>query len=185
VQNSTIFAADLKKGGDSPLFVWKKMDIKAYLGNCLNDVLTEFPDLFVVGNEHQENKQKYIFIVDGDEGFSIGQCGRVSRKMIGLIEQNPEADAERENFSFEISSPGAESPLVMPRQYAKHIGRELQITLKDLTKLNAKLQKASDTEIEVLTLIKSKVKGRRDKEGEVKSIPFDQIVESKIILSFK
>ncbi|MCO6495161.1 MAG: hypothetical protein J5I91_05710 [Bacteroidetes bacterium] len=161
------------------------MDIKAFLDSELAKVLLDYPDLFVVGNEHQVNKGLYVFILDGDEGLSIAQCGEISRKLMTRIEQNPEAEAERENFSFSITSPGAESPLLLPRQYKKHLNREFLITLEDNTKLSAKLKGITKDDIEVVTLIKSNVKGRTDKEGEEKSIPFNQIKESKIILSFK
>ncbi|MBX2984708.1 MAG: hypothetical protein LC109_00040 [Bacteroidia bacterium] len=161
------------------------MDIKAFLNESLQKVLNTYPELFVVGTEHQENKGLYVFVLDGDTGLNIAQCGEISRKLMNLIEQNPEAEAERERFSFGITSPGADAPLVLPRQYQKHSGRELMLTLQDDAKLSAKLKEITTESITVVTLIKSKVKGRSDKEGEEKVIPFNQIKESKIILSFK
>ncbi|MCK9481119.1 MAG: hypothetical protein M0R38_05085 [Bacteroidia bacterium] len=161
------------------------MNIKTFLNENLERILKAYPDLFLVGQSHQENKGSYVFIIDGDDGFSIAQCGDISRKLLQSIEQYPEMDAEREKFSFSITSPGAEEPIALPRQYQKHIGRELQLELNDNTKFSARLKSVNQDEIEVTTLIKSKVKGRSDKEGEVRTIPFNQIKESKIILSFK
>ncbi|MEM8998832.1 MAG: ribosome assembly cofactor RimP [Bacteroidota bacterium] len=60
-------------------------------------------------------------VLDGDQGVSLNDCMDVSR----AIEH--QLDREEEDFSLEVTSSGATSPLVIPRQYKKHVGRKLSI----------------------------------------------------------
>ena len=60
-------------------------------------------------------------MIDGDNGVLVEDCMFVSR----AIEHN--LDRETEDFSLEVSSVGATTPLVHKRQYKKHIGRILKI----------------------------------------------------------
>jgi ribosome maturation factor RimP len=56
-------------------------------------------------------------LLDGDNGVLVDDCIFISR----AIEHN--LDREEQDFSLEVTSCGATSPLQFPRQYNKHIGR--------------------------------------------------------------
>ena len=60
-------------------------------------------------------------VLDGDEGVNLQDCMNISR----AIEHN--LDREEEDFSLEVTSAGAASPLELPRQYKKNIGRKLKV----------------------------------------------------------
>ena len=86
----------------------------------LNKALQENPSLFLVNlTIGADNGIKVV--LDGDEGVSLQDCVDVSR----AIEHN--LDREEEDFSLEVTSAGATSPLTLPRQYNKNIGRKLQV----------------------------------------------------------
>ena len=86
----------------------------------LNKALQENPSLFLVNlTIGADNSIKVV--LDGDEGVSLQDCVDVSR----AIEHN--LDREEEDFSLEVTSAGATSPLTLPRQYNKNIGRKLQV----------------------------------------------------------
>jgi len=161
------------------------LNIGKLLQEYLEEVIQDFPGLFLVNIEHQAGSKKYSIILDGEEGLSIQNCGRISRKISAKLDENIEVEAMEDPFVFEVSSPGAEKPLVLPRQYKKHIGREMQILTKEEKTIHAKLSEWSESKIKVVPLKKSTVKGRRDKELESIEIDFDQIIESKVIISFK
>lgn len=63
--------------------------------------------------------------IDGDQGITIDDCVGLSRAIEAALDRN------REDFSLDVSSHGATSPLLQPRQYNKHIGRTLEIKLND------------------------------------------------------
>ena len=60
-------------------------------------------------------------VVDGDDGVPLKECVRISRH----VEHN--LDREEQDFSLEVTSPGATEPLMNVRQYRKHIGRTLKV----------------------------------------------------------
>ncbi len=68
-----------------------------------------------------EPGNKISIILDGDNGVTLRDCIAVSR----AIEHN--LDREEEDFSLEVASVGATTPMVMPRQYKKNVGRELNV----------------------------------------------------------
>ncbi|MFD0796446.1 ribosome assembly cofactor RimP [Maribacter chungangensis] len=71
---------------------------------------------FSIGSD---NKIKVV--IDGDHGVTVADCIKISR----AIEHN--LDREEEDFSLEVASSGAASPIVLPRQYKKNIGRKLEV----------------------------------------------------------
>lgn len=66
-----------------------------------------------------DNKIKVV--IDGDHGVTVADCIKISR----AIEHN--LDRDEEDFALEVASSGAASPLVVPRQYKKNIGRKLEV----------------------------------------------------------
>ena len=65
---------------------------------------------------------KIRIIIDGDKGVLVEDCMYVSR----AIEHN--LDREEQDFSLEVSSAGATTPLKEKRQFKKHIGRSLVVS---------------------------------------------------------
>lgn len=86
----------------------------------LDKALEEHASLFLVDfTVGGDNSIKIV--LDGDEGVSLQDCMDISR----AIEHN--LDREEEDFSLEVTSAGATSPLRMPRQYNKNMGRKLKV----------------------------------------------------------
>jgi ribosome maturation factor RimP len=92
-----------------------------------------------------------------------------------------------EDYSLEVSSPDLMKPLKVLRQYMKNIGRTVQVKLNDKSKCEGLLQSASESGITLLTASKEEIPGTKKKtmvERE-KQIPFTDITETKIVISFK
>ena len=83
---------------------------------------------------------KIIVIVDGDDGVSVKECVRISRH----VEHN--LDREIEDFSLEVTTPGATTPFTNIRQYKKNVGRVLEITT-DLENIEGTLIGVTDEDI--------------------------------------
>jgi ribosome maturation factor RimP len=107
----------------------------------IEEAIEENPQLFLV--EWKISADNHIeILVDGDEGLSIDEIVRISRH----VEHN--LDREEADFSLNVSSAGVGSPLVMPRQYRKNIGRTLKITRNDGGKdMEGELVSADDQSI--------------------------------------
>lgn len=83
-------------------------------------------DLFLVEVDirGQKGSRAVDIFIDSDAGIGIDVLAKVSRE-IGFILETEDVIAGRYNLN--VSSPGADRPLVHPRQYRKHIGRPLRI----------------------------------------------------------
>lgn len=70
--------------------------------------------------------QKIMILLDSDEGITIQQCADISRNLDQELEA---AEGEETVYTLEVSSPGLDQPLRLPRQYQKNVGRDLKVTL--------------------------------------------------------
>ncbi len=154
------------------------MDIIENLTTWTNDYLESH--LFLVDIEQKIGSKKIIVFLDGDNGVTIDECRMLSKHLSGHLDELEYGD---EAYILEVSSPGAENPLKLFRQYQNHIGRELKIKLIHNTELLGKLEKI---EGETITLqLKDIKKEYKAKEPTFKDINFNDILESVVQISFK
>jgi ribosome maturation factor RimP len=140
--------------------------------------LAEWPDLFVVSVKMQPNG-KLIILLDGDNGIGIDACAQVSRYVGFKLEEENTIDHA---YTLEVSSPGIDMPLMLHRQYDKNKGRNLAIKMADGSKKEGTLVAVDQDNITITEKIK--VKGKKAEEVET-IIPFDQLTETKVLISFK
>jgi len=118
-------------------------------------------------------------IIDGDQGVSLQDCMKVSR----AIENN--LDREVMDFSLEVTSAGATSPIVLPRQFKKNIGRKLKIWTEADTYEGNLVETGKNGIVlewkarEPKPIGKGKVTVQKRKE-----IDFSEIREAKVVLKF-
>ena len=131
-------------------------------------------DKFLVDILVKPGNRIYVFI-DGDHGVMIADCVEVSR----LLESS--LDRETEDFELNVSSAGADQPMKLPRQYTKNIGRSLQVKLAEDKTVTGKLEAVTENGIVLLT------PGDKKKKlpPETLNLEFRDILESKVIISFK
>lgn len=147
--------------------------------DLLKAALDERQDLFLISlTVGTENAIKII--IDGDNGVLVEDCMFISR----AVEHN--LDREEEDFSLEVLSSGAASPLTLPRQYQKHVGRELEIKTSADEDFEGKLIEANDNQIQLQWKArepKSVGKGKVTVTKEA-TIAFKDIKEAKVKIKF-
>lgn len=151
---------------------------KKKVTDLLNDALEEDGNLFLIGFTIDAGN-KINVVLDGDKGVTVQDCIKISR----AIEHD--LDREEEDFSLEVASAGAASPMVLPRQYVKNIGRK--IAVKSLNSVyEGSLTEATEDGIvlewkarEQKPIGKGKVTVQKKME-----INFSDITEAKVILKF-
>jgi ribosome maturation factor RimP len=121
--------------------------------------------------------QKVLIILDGDDGISIEDCAEMSRKLSRILDESGLID---KHYLLEVSTPGLDQPLKLPRQYKKNLGRNLKVRLKDKT-VEGKLIDITSEGIEILF---ETGKGKQ-KEEKVENISFSQIEKAFVLVSFK
>lgn len=119
---------------------------------------------------------RIMVFIDGDHGVAIEDCQRLSRH----IEQT--LDREKEDFDLMVSSAGADRSLVLPRQYQRHIGKNLDVVTTSGEKSEGLLLKADAVKI---TLEKEIKKSKKETEKIETDLKYSEIKSAKIILSFK
>ena len=150
------------------------MGVKELITGIIEEELKE-TDSFLVGVDSNQAETSIRFFIDGIDGVSIQLCSQLSRKVSRILDEEYTDD---QPIRYEISSPGAEQPLVDLRQFYKHIGRELEVELTTGEIYNGELIQILDDTIKLSVLI-SKHK------SEEKTIVFNQINKSTVKLSFK
>jgi ribosome maturation factor RimP len=152
---------------------------KKTVEDLLQNALTERQDLFLIDfSLSGENAIKIV--IDGDNGVLVEDCMFVSR----AIEHN--IDREEHDFSLEVLSSGAATPLTLPRQYKKHVGRNLEVNTLDGQSLEGELTDVNDKGVVL------KWKTREPKpvgKGKVTvakeaNVAFENIKEAKVKIKF-
>ncbi|MCR5888515.1 ribosome maturation factor [Hymenobacter sp. J193] len=138
------------------------------------------PELFVVGLTVSDAiRPKVTAILDGEQGMGIDECALVSRRLARRIE---EAYGEEASYTLEVTSPGADQPLVDARQYHRHVGRTFSLKLKDGTEKTGTLEAVEATGVQLAEEVKEK---NKKKTLPAALVPFDTIQEAKVVISFK
>jgi ribosome maturation factor RimP len=119
--------------------------------------------------------------MDGDKGITIEACTEIHRHILH------EMDREVEDYSLEVSSPDLMKPLKVLRQFKKNLGRTVSVKLNDKSKVEGELRGADESGITVFTSVKEVIPGTKKKALVEKEslIPFTEIAETKIVISFK
>jgi len=146
--------------------------------NLLHEALEEREDLFLI-DFSISNEQSIHIIIDGDHGVKVEDCIFISR----AIEHN--IDREEHDFSLEVASAGAATPLQLPRQFKRNVGRTLEVKTK-----------SENFEAELVDVLENGIalswKAREPKpvgKGKVTvkkkaTIAYNDIVEAKVMIKF-
>jgi ribosome maturation factor RimP len=123
---------------------------------------------------------KINVFLDGDEGVTIKDCVTLSRAIEG------ELNRDKEDFSLDVSSHGAATPLAFPRQYKRHIGRELEIVKTDSSKMEGKLLSSDEEGIDLEVSSRENKTLGKGKTTVIRQyrIPFSEMKETKIKLKY-
>jgi ribosome maturation factor RimP len=166
------------RGLKSPILLEKILITKEQILELAEQHFANGP-LFVTGIKIGSDNHINVFI-DGDNGVTISDCVDLSRH----IEKS--LDREKEDFSLDVSSHGATTPLTSLRQYPKHIGRDLEIRLLDGTKAEGTLTECNNNELKLEYSVRENKPVGKGKITVTKQhlIKYNQIKESKIKLKF-
>lgn len=151
----------------------------AHINELISEKLAE-KECFVVELDVRTGNN-ILLEIDSPKGISIQDCVDLSR----AIEHN--LDREIEDFELHVSSAGLDKPFRVREQYIKNIGKEVKVITKDSEKIKGILKEVGEEEITVEYSYKERIEGKKKKQTIIKQekIPFDNIKETTIIISFK
>lgn len=184
-RKKTIFAAVLKERGNEmfPFLIFNKNNLVN--NSTLRQIVEGFfeaeglEDCFWISERITGNKIE-IFI-DSDNGIDFTICRRVSRSVEAVLDETQEYG---EKYTLEVSSPGVGSPLVMPRQYIKNVGRNIEVKANE-ERVKGKLESADDNGIVIVYEETIKEGKKKKKITKQKELAYSDIDDAKIKISFK
>lgn len=122
---------------------------------------------------------KAIVEVDNDRAITLNDLTAINH---GLRETFGEA---LDDIELEVSSPGMGRPFKVMRQYTKHVGRLVEVQLKDGRTLSGQLAAVSPGELALRKQVPTKIKGRAPKlEEQPTVVPFPDIKHTQAIIQF-
>lgn len=136
-------------------------------------------DKFIVDVKVLPGNKIEVF-VDAAGRLSIDDCVNLSRHIEGSL------DREKEDFSLEVSSPGATEPFKVKEQYKKYVGTEVEGRTSEGQAFKGKLVSADDNGISVETTRRENKAVGKGKQTIVENLTFtyDQLKETKSVLPF-
>lgn len=138
--------------------------------DIVKDVL-EGSDKYLVNMKITPDNRIFVDI-DGDNGINIDDCIEVSRAIENSLNR------DEEDFELNVSSAGADSPLKMPRQYRRHVGRELSVEPFDGEKVEGRLTEAGDTQFTI------KTKGTKKEAPKELTFAYEDVKTARVIIHF-
>jgi ribosome maturation factor RimP len=114
-------------------------------GFFLEDVFTSNPG----------NHRIVTCMIDGISPLSLDEVTVVSREISAILDESPLLS---EAFTLEVTSPGIERPLTLPRHWTKNLTRIIKVTLSDDTEVSGRLTEFDETRAILIENIKGRMK---------------------------
>jgi ribosome maturation factor RimP len=156
-----------------------KKGMKGQLQKRIEEKLKEadWQDCFLI--EIVTNGSKIQVFIDCDSGMTFGRCKKMSRHL--------EASLDEENYLggkyiLEVSSPGVDRPIFLPRQFQKNLGRNIKFHLKDEEILEGVLKSFENDQLQIESIDPEDKKKKKTIE---KILDLNQIDKAFIQISFK
>lgn len=111
--------------------------------------------------------------VDAETDLGLDDLATVSRELGFLLDVEDVVDG---SYKLEVSTPGIKTPIKMPQQYRKNVGRTLRVRYQ--------LDTHDSEQIEVVDLLSADDDGIdvEHGDGETERIPYDAINQARIEL---
>ncbi len=119
--------------------------------------------------------------IDSDGSVGIDDCIALNK----FIESKLDRDVE--DYELEVGSAGIGQPFKVLQQYYNHIGKEVEVLLKDGRKLCGVLKDANEQHLTVTIEKKVKPEGAKRPKmvEEDETLAYDDIKYTKYLISFK
>lgn len=126
--------------------------------------------------------KKLEIIIDCDTGVTFTTCQQISRHLESVIDEEQWLGPK---YTLEVSSPGTDRPLQLPRQYKKHLGRKLEVKTKGGDEYEGRLSEITEEAITLDYKVRRKEGKRKVTEEVQTTIAFGAIEKAKVKISFK
>lgn len=147
----------------------------------LEQILAELDEhLFVVSVEVKGANTIFISFDHDNDPIGIDTVVSVTRAI------ESEFDREVEDYELEVTSAGLTTPLILPRQYAKYLGKELEVLMTTGVKEEGVLERCDEEGIDlnVTRMLKKEGDRRKKPYSELLHISYGEIKRASYLLRF-
>ena len=111
-------------------------------------------------------------VVDRDGGVDLDLVAEVSRKASELLDAPPLADVVTGAYVLEVTSPGVDRPLTLPRHWRRAVGRLVDVQLSEGSALRGRVLRTDEAEAVL------------DVEGQERAIAFGDVQRAVVQVEF-
>lgn len=143
----------------------------ARLEEFLRPIVEQFGcDLEAVEVSPAGRRRLLRVLVDRDGGISLDDVAEVTRSVSKALDaEDLMGDVA---YTLEISSPGVDRPLTLPRHWRRNAGRLVTVTLTSGNKIKGRVGVVTDQSVEL------------EVEGESRTIGYDDVARAKVEVEF-
>lgn len=102
-------------------------------------------DLEDISIEKVGRREKVAVIVDTDGGVSLDAIAEVSSALSAALDEGP--DVASSSYVLEVSSPGVDRPLSLPRHWRRNAGRLVAIDLEDGSSITGRITASDESSV--------------------------------------
>ena len=102
------------------------------------------------------NHRIVTVIVDGDAALNLDQVTVASKLVSELVDEAPFMGETP--FTLEVTSPGIDRPLTLPRHFAKNVTRLLKVTQNDGVVVTGRITSNTDSDVTLSVIEKKETK---------------------------
>jgi len=168
-------------GISSPLFFYKIMK------DSIIDIVEKFVKskglMFIDCTVRGERATKVLEVyIDDVDALSFDSISKINSELWEEIEAKELSEGISKVI---VSSPGVDKTFKYPEQMFKHIGRTLDIKMKNGRVISGELTGIMNTGTDYIVEIKSVTKNGKKTDNVTETLNFGDIAESKVKLKFK
>lgn len=150
--------------------------------NIVEDIIKELivdTDLYIVDITVSSNNSISV-LIDSIDGVNLEKCIVLTKNFEGKL------DREIEDYELQISSAGIGHPFIVPQQYEKNLGNQVEVLSSEGIKLSGKLIELTENGFIIEFDEKEKIEGKKKKVIVTKQKTFnhEEVKYIKDIISF-
>ncbi|NBR93620.1 MAG: ribosome maturation factor RimP [Actinobacteria bacterium] len=111
-------------------------------------------------------------LVDGEKRLSLDEVTAITKPISEKLDEV--AELGERPFTLEVSSPGVDFPLTLPRHWRKNKGRLVAIKIKSGEKITGRIHESSDLTVTI-----------EMKAGNFQELSLSEVAEANIEIEFK
>ena len=127
-------------------------------------------DLEDIAIEKVGRREKVSVIVDTDGGVSLDAIAEVSSALSAALDEA--GDVASSSYVLEVSSPGVDRPLTLPRHWRRNTGRLVAIDLEDGSSITGRITGSDDATVTL------------DVNGEAQQLALGQVQRAIVQVEF-